>query len=120
MILRGTADKVYEFDIQLHGDVVKEESKFRTEARNVFLNIKKKEKGPYWPRLLKEATKHQWLHVDWNMYVDEDEDDGEVDLGQNFNDFGAGGAEDEDSDDKEDISKDIPKQETASATSNIL
>ena len=55
--------------------------------------------------MLKSAVKFPWVHVDWSMYVDEDEDEGDVDVGQNFNDFGGGVPEDEDSDDKEDISK---------------
>jgi hypothetical protein len=41
------------------------------------------------------------------MYVDEDEDDGDLDLGQNFNDFGGGAEDDDDSDDKEDLSTNI-------------
>lgn len=109
---RGTADKSYELDVELFKEVNKEESKFRTEARNVFLNIKKKEKGPYWPRLLKENVKHSWLHVDWGMYIDEDDDDGDLDLGQNFNDFGSGTADEDDSDDKEEITKPEPVQES--------
>ena len=66
--------------------------------------MKKKEKGPYWPRLIKSAGKLPWLHVDWSLYVDEDEDNGDAEIGENFNDF-SGPNDDEDSDDKEDISK---------------
>ena len=39
--------------------------------------IAKKEDGPYWPRLLKDAKKVHWLKADWNKWKDEDEDDEE-------------------------------------------
>ena len=39
------------------------------------MNIKKKEKGPYWPRLTKNAVKYPWLNLDWGRYIDEDEED---------------------------------------------
>lgn len=39
--------------------------------------LKKQEKGPYWPRLLKEAKKVHWLKADWNKWKDEDEEDEE-------------------------------------------
>ena len=39
--------------------------------------IKKKEEGPYWPRLLKDSKKVHWLKADWNKWKDEDEDDDE-------------------------------------------
>lgn len=35
---------------------------------------KKKECAPYWPRLLKENIKNQWLKVDFDKWVDEDAD----------------------------------------------
>ena len=73
-------------ELEFYGEINKEESKFSNDGRNVVLNIKKKEKGPYWPRLLKTAGKHQWLNVDWTRYIDEDEED-EVnnDMKGNFN-----------------------------------
>ena len=46
----------------------------------------KKEKGPYWPRLLKAPGKQQWLNVDWSRYIDEDEEDeANNDFKGNFN-----------------------------------
>jgi len=63
--------------------------------------LKKKERGPYWPRLLKDAKKVHWLKADWNKWKDEDEEEEEEsDLGRNT-DFdsmfqqmgGLGGAE---------------------------
>jgi prostaglandin-E synthase len=40
--------------------------------------IKKQEKGPYWPRLLKDGKKVHWLKADWNKWKDEDDEE-EVD-----------------------------------------
>ncbi len=54
---------------------MKEESKYNLAARNILLNIKKKNSGPYWPRLLKDQGKYNWLNVDWTHYCEEDEED---------------------------------------------
>ena len=43
------------------------------DARTISLNLKKKTEGPYWPRLVKENLKYQWIQVDWANYVDEEE-----------------------------------------------
>ena len=39
--------------------------------------LKKKEKGPYWQRLLKDAKKVHWLKADWNKWKDEDDEEEE-------------------------------------------
>ena len=36
--------------------------------------IKKEQKEPYWPRLIKEKRKLHNLSVDWNLYCDSDEE----------------------------------------------
>lgn len=72
----GSADNVnYSFNLNLWGEIDKEKSKFSLETRNIFLNIAKKEKGPYWPRLTKESGKLNYLAVDWGHYIDEDDED---------------------------------------------
>ena len=72
----GTDGKTqYAFEIELYDEVLKEESKYNLDARTIFLNLKKKTEGPYWPRLLKENLKYQWIQVDWVYYVDEDEEE---------------------------------------------
>ena len=65
----------YAFEIELYDEVVKEESKFSLDSRNIFLNIEKKTAGPFWPRLTKENKKFNWIQVDWKHYVDEDEEE---------------------------------------------
>ena len=73
---QGTDGSVnYSFDIELYDEIVKEESKYTLDSRNIFLNLKKKSSGPYWPRLLKDEKKYHWIEVDWMYYAEEDEED---------------------------------------------
>lgn len=84
---QGTADgHNYAFSIELFDEVDKAESKYSFDGRNVFLNLTKKSKGPYWPRLTKDSSKLNWLKVDWNLYVDEDE---EEESNRNLPNFGS-------------------------------
>jgi prostaglandin-E synthase len=73
----------YAFELELYDEVSKEESKFSLDSRNIFLNIQKETKGPYWPRLTRAAGKLNWVGVDWRYYIDEDEEDEET-KGPNF------------------------------------
>lgn len=65
----------YAFDLELYDSVNKEESKYVLDARNIFLNIKKTTKGEYWPRLFATKDKLNFLAPDWQLYIDEDEED---------------------------------------------
>ena len=89
----------YAFDIELYDEIVKEESKYTLDARNIFLNLKKKTSGPYWPRLLKDEKKYHWIEVDWMYYAEEDEEDEATQPmkpGQDFDDMPDMGEMDED------------------------
>ena len=68
-------NKQYSLDIELFGEVDRENSKWVTATRNIFLNIKKKTSGPYWNYLNKDKKKYNFITVDWNYYIDEDEED---------------------------------------------
>ena len=36
--------------------------------------LQKKDKNqPYWPRLTKENKKSQYIQIDWNKWIDEDD-----------------------------------------------
>ena len=74
----------YAFEVELYDEVDKEESKFALDTRNIFLNIKKKTKGAYWPRLTKATGKLNWVGVDWRYYIDEDDEDEETQQGPNM------------------------------------
>jgi len=89
----------YAFDIELYDEISKEESKYTLESRNIFLNLKKKTSGPYWPRLLKDEKKYHWIEVDWMYFAEEDEEDeatNPMKPGQGFDDMPDMGEMDED------------------------
>ena len=112
----------FAFDIELYDEIVKEESKYTLDSRNIFLNLKKKTSGPYWPRLLKDEKKYHWIEVDWMYYAEEDEEDEATQPmkpGQDFDDMPDMGEMDEDDepnpdnkdeDKKEDDKKEEPKK----------
>jgi prostaglandin-E synthase len=101
----------YSLELELFEEISKEDSKYVFATRNIFLNLKKKEKGPYWPRLTKNTGKLNFLNVDWNLYIDEDDED-EAQPTPNFGNFGQEqsfpgmGMEDE-MDDEDDLPVDI-------------
>lgn len=77
----------YDLQLELYEEISKEESKYVFATRNIFLNLKKKETGPYWPRLQKSSGKFNFINIDWNLYVDEDEEK-ESNLQPNFTNMG--------------------------------
>lgn len=98
----GVADnKTYELKLELFDEVVKSESKWTLDTRNIFLNIKKKTKGPYWLYINKDKKKHNHIKPDWGLYIDEDDEDqapqdfggfpGMGGMGGNFMDMGGMG-----------------------------
>ena len=97
---QGTDGTVnYSFDIELYDEISKDESKYTLDARNIFLNLKKKTSGPYWPRLLKDEKKYHWIEVDWMYFAEEDEEDeatNPMKPGQGFDDMPDMGEMDED------------------------
>ena len=111
----------YAFDIELYDEISKEESKYTLESRNIFLNLKKKTSGPYWPRLLKDEKKYHWIEVDWMYFTEEDEEDeatNPVKPGQGFDDMPDMGEMDEDDEpnppeDNNEEKKDEEKKEEA-------
>ena len=111
---QGTDGSVnYTFDIELYDEIVKEESKYTLDSRNIFLNLKKKTSGPYWPRLLKDEKKYHWIEVDWMYYAEEDEEDEATQPmkpGQDFDDMPDMGEMDED--DEPDKKDDEKKEES--------
>ena len=72
----GNANNIsYAFDLELFSDVIKEESKWTLNTRNIFLKIKKKTSGPFWNYLTKDKKKHNFIGVDWMLYCEEDEEE---------------------------------------------
>lgn len=79
-------DKSYVIDLEFNGNIVPEESKQRKGGREYYFDLKKKDVGPYWPRLLKDKLKRQNIKIDFGRWKDEDESDDEQGAG------GGGGA----------------------------
>ncbi|XP_045168328.1 prostaglandin E synthase 3-like isoform X2 [Mercenaria mercenaria] len=75
----GTNKDLFEISLEFEKEVNPQESKYAVKPRNVSFVIKKKESGPYWPRLLKGIKKAFWLKTDFNKWKDEDESDDDMD-----------------------------------------
>ena len=95
---RGTSHGTnYGFTMEFFAAVVKADSKFNTKGRNPIITLAKAETdGEYWPRLTKDKVKNSRITVDWNKWVDEDEEDEAPEMGGDFdpsmmNAFGGGG-----------------------------
>lgn len=68
------AGKSYHVELKFCDEIVPEESKQRKGGREFFFDMKKKNTdADYWPRLLKEKTKNQFIRVDFARWCDEDE-----------------------------------------------
>ncbi|TKY61786.1 cytosolic prostaglandin-E synthase [Spatholobus suberectus] len=90
----GAEDRQYELKLELFDKVNVEESKINVGVRSIFCVVQKAENG-WWKRLLcGEGKPPHYVKVDWDKWVDEDEDDGELDLGgMDFSKFGGMGAD---------------------------
>ena len=65
--------------------VVKADSKFNTKGRNPIITLAKADKdAEYWPRLTKDKVKNSRITVDWNKWVDEDEENEAPEMGGDF------------------------------------
>ncbi|KAL6339506.1 hypothetical protein AAG906_034591 [Vitis piasezkii] len=86
----GAENHLYELKLDLFDKVNVEESKINIGVRSIFCVVEKAEKG-WWKKLLRgdEKAPH-YLKVDWDKWVDEDEDTGLGDLdlgGMDFSKF---------------------------------
>ncbi|GAB2228814.1 hypothetical protein Droror1_Dr00022945 [Drosera rotundifolia] len=97
-IFSATKDGVpYAVDVELLDKINLEESKYHVGLRSIVYSIKKVE-DKWWERLLKQDGKPPaFLKVDWDKWVDEDEESGAGASGfddMDFSKFGMGGSED--------------------------
>ena len=88
--------KDYEVDIEFFKavDASAKGSTYKVLPRNVQMHIMKKEddKEEFWPRLLADKAKEKnQVQVDWDRYVDEDEEDGGFDTSALEGGMGLGG-----------------------------
>eukprot|EP00668_Euglena_longa_P034131 GGOE01043879.1.p1 GENE.GGOE01043879.1~~GGOE01043879.1.p1 ORF type:complete len:195 (-),score=73.32 GGOE01043879.1:518-1063(-) len=87
----------------LFAEINAEESSHKSLGRELQINLKKKDvDGGYWDRLTEEPSKASktFLSCDWDRWVDEEDDAGEVaDFGYgNMDDMDYGGADSDDED----------------------
>eukprot|EP01116_Phalansterium_solitarium_P017353 TRINITY_DN4252_c0_g1_i1.p2 TRINITY_DN4252_c0_g1~~TRINITY_DN4252_c0_g1_i1.p2 ORF type:complete len:171 (-),score=70.61 TRINITY_DN4252_c0_g1_i1:255-767(-) len=122
----------YQTTLEFLHEIDPEKSKFVVQARGAEFVLHKKESGPYWERLLKEAGKVRWLKADWNKWKDEGEEEDEqaggfdtsgmgnfdmskMDFGNMANDFAADDDEDSDDDELPELEEDKKKEEAPKA-----
>ncbi|KAH6656846.1 HSP20-like chaperone [Truncatella angustata] len=69
-----TLKRDFHLELEFYAEIDPENSKINHTSRNVELKLRKKElKEEYWPRLLKESKKLQFLKTDFDKWIDEDE-----------------------------------------------
>jgi prostaglandin-E synthase len=76
-------DKDYSVSIEFLKSVDSEGSTYKVLPRSVQMNIMKKDKEEeeFWPRLLKDkALEKNQVKIDWDRYVDEDEEEEGFDM----------------------------------------
>ncbi|KAG9159521.1 hypothetical protein Leryth_019583 [Lithospermum erythrorhizon] len=84
----GADNAKYEVDFQLYDKVNVNESKTSVTSRSVYYLVKKDE-SKWWSRLFKKEGKPPiFLKVDWDKWVDEDEQDEKAPPGAADADFG--------------------------------
>ncbi|KAI4319403.1 hypothetical protein MLD38_033003 [Melastoma candidum] len=90
----GFDNNLYEIKLELFDKVNVEESKINIGVRNIFCILEKAEKV-WWNKLLRgDGKPPHYVKVDWDKWVDEDEDSGTGDLdmgGMDFSKFGGMG-----------------------------
>ncbi|XP_056170824.1 uncharacterized protein OsI_027940 isoform X4 [Syzygium oleosum] len=91
----GAENHPYELKLELFDKVDVEESKINIGVRNIFCILEKAEKE-WWKKLLRgDGKPPHYVKVDWDKWVDEDEDTGgmgDLDLGgMDFSKFGGMG-----------------------------
>ncbi|XP_048138854.1 uncharacterized protein OsI_027940 isoform X9 [Rhodamnia argentea] len=119
----GAENHPYELKLELFDKVNVEESKINIGVRNIFCILEKAEKE-WWKKLLRgDGKPPHYVKVDWDKWVDEDEDTGggmgDLDLGgMDFSKFGGMGMGDdmpEMPDDFEDSDDEVTKPGESSA-----
>ncbi|CAL5219392.1 g1216 [Coccomyxa viridis] len=94
----GDEKHQYALDIELFGEVSPDESKYSVSGRKIVLVVAKAgNTDEHWPRLLQSKDKQNNITVDWDKWVDEDEEDEaapnkDFDMSdlQNFSNLGGG------------------------------
>jgi hypothetical protein len=84
----------YQVELEFFDEIDPKESKVNHTDRDIEMVLRKKElKEEYWPRLLKDKAKVHFLKTDFDKWVDEDEQDANMDedFMNNYGAMGPGG-----------------------------
>ncbi|XP_076916285.1 co-chaperone protein p23-1-like [Bidens hawaiensis] len=117
----GADNLPYEIDIELHDKVNVNESKASVGSRTILYLINKEE-SKWWNRLLKQEGKTPtFVKVDWDKWVDEDEQDENVGADMDFGDvdfskLNLGGGGDFDANGLDDVAGSDEESETEEDT----
>ncbi len=77
---KGIQPKHYEFQLDFYEEIDPEASKVSQSSKSLYLALRKKEKKlDYWPRLSKEKVRLHNVKTDFDKWVDEDEQSGNLD-----------------------------------------
>jgi prostaglandin-E synthase len=74
----GASDKgdiKFNTTIELFEEIVVEESHYLVRPRGIEMKLMKKDTSIWWPRLAKTTKKLHYVTVDWNRWVDEDDEE---------------------------------------------
>ncbi|KAF8634007.1 hypothetical protein AX15_001181 [Amanita polypyramis BW_CC] len=89
-VTKGIEENDYAFKLDLHQEIIPEQSKAKLTSRSFNLVLHKKEKKlEYWPRLTKEKIRTPFIKTDFDKWVDEDEQEGSENI-QDDLDMGPG------------------------------
>ncbi|PWN51279.1 HSP20-like chaperone [Violaceomyces palustris] len=73
-------EKIYDFKLDFFEEIDVEASKQHQTSKSLYLVLRKKEvKLDYWPRLTKEKIRLHNVKTDFDKWVDEDEQTGDLD-----------------------------------------
>jgi prostaglandin-E synthase len=85
---KGGPEKLnYELTMEFYGEIDPAHSTYAILPRHIPMIIRKKESGPYWPRLLKGTQKVHWLKTDFEKWRDEDDSDVDESKDEAFEDM---------------------------------
>lgn len=73
--------KVWETLIEFNSNIIPEESSQKNLGREFLFELRKKDPGPFWPRLIKDTKKQQNIKVDFNRWKDEDDESEDEGMG---------------------------------------
>jgi len=66
--------KVWETSIEFNKSIIPEDSSSKNMGREFLFELKKKDPGPFWPRLIKGTQKQQNVKVDFSRWKDEEDE----------------------------------------------